>query len=102
MCGRFVSSSPPDVLAAYFGVDQVGETLDEVRYNVAPTTAVPVVVERGDHRHLEAFRWGLVPTWAKDLRIGNKMINARSETAASKPAFRDAWARRRCSWTSIR
>jgi putative SOS response-associated peptidase YedK len=96
MCGRFVSSSPPDVLAAYFGVDQVGETLQEARYNVAPTTEVPVVVERDDHRRLDTFRWGLVPTWANDLRIGNKMINARAETLATKNAFRSAFRKRRC------
>lgn len=96
MCGRLVSSSPPDVLAAYFGADQVEETLTEARYNVAPTTEVAVVVERDDHRCLDAFRWGLVPSWAKDRRIGNKMINARAETVATKNAYRAAFRKRRC------
>lgn len=98
MCGRFVSSSPPDEVARYFDVDQTAEQALEHRpnFNTAPTTDVFVVYEDGSTRRLDTFHWGLVPAWAKDLSVGNRMINARSETVASKPAFRRAFARRRC------
>ena len=96
MCGRFVSSSTPDQVAAYFGVNEVGETLLEPNYNVAPTSDVYVVLESGGVRRLEAFHWGLVPFWAKDIKIGNRMINARAETIAEKNAFRTAFRKRRC------
>ena len=97
MCGRFASTTPPDQLAAYFGAEAPADA-DHVDpdYNVAPTRAVPVVRVRDDDRHLDYLRWGLVPRWAKDLRIGSKMINARSETVATKNAYRSAFARRRC------
>ena len=70
----------------------------EIRYNVAPTQDVPAVVEgREDHkRHLEHFKWGLVPYWADDLKIATKLINARSETLFEKPSFREAAKKRRC------
>ncbi|MEM1179261.1 MAG: SOS response-associated peptidase, partial [Acidobacteriota bacterium] len=67
------------------------------RFNIAPTQSVPAVRQREDGaNHLTALRWGLVPFWADDLKIGHRMINARSETAASKPSFRSAYKRRRC------
>src|SRR5688572_6382697 len=78
VCGRFVTASPPDELARYF--DAATEALLEPNYNVAPSTDVFVVVSDGSLRRLDAFRWGLVPFWAKDLKVGNKMINARVET----------------------
>lgn len=96
MCGRFVSSSPPDEIARYFAVDQMAETLLEPNYNVAPTTGVYVVVQHDDHRVLDVFRWGLVPRWAKDPSVGNRMINARVETLATKNAYRYAFRHRRC------
>ncbi len=96
MCGRFVSSSPPDELAAYFGVDQVAETVLQPNYNVAPTQDVYAVVEDEDTRHLDAFFWGLVPSWAKDAKIGSRMINARAETLAEKNAYKSSFAKRRC------
>lgn len=98
MCGRFVSSSPPDQVARYFDVDQVSAQAEEHRpnFNTAPTTDVYVVYEDGATRRLDTFHWGLVPGWAKDLSVGNRMINARSETVASKPAFKRAFAKRRC------
>jgi putative SOS response-associated peptidase YedK len=98
MCGRFVSSTPPDQLADYFDVEAVPEQLLDrgPTYNTAPTTGVLVVHSDGSLRHLESFRWGLVPSWAKDVSVGNRMINARAETVASKPAYRKAFARRRC------
>ena len=95
MCGRFVSASPPEEIAEYFGATAIGDELGP-NYNVAPTSDVYVVYNNGDQRRLDPFHWGLVPSFAKDLRIGNKMINARAETVAEKPAFRDAFARRRC------
>ena len=98
MCGRFVSSSSPERIAAYFDADEVSEQAAAHRpnYNTAPSTDVLVVLEEGARRRLDTFHWGLVPAWAKDLSVGNRMINARSETAAAKPAFRRAFARRRC------
>ncbi len=98
MCGRFASTSTPDQIATYFGA-QAPELLDEeIRpdYNVAPTRDVPVVRVRGGSRRVDLLRWGLVPRWAKDLRIGSKMINARGETVATKNSFRSAFSRRRC------
>lgn len=98
MCGRFASTTPPDQIAAYFGAEAPSEPDEESApdYNVAPTREVPVIRVRDEERQLDFLRWGLVPRWAKDLRIGSKMINARSETVASKNAYRSAFARRRC------
>jgi putative SOS response-associated peptidase YedK len=95
MCGRFVSASPPDELAKYFGAEQPDGGL-EPNFNVAPTSEVYVVRADDGHRQLGSMRWGLVPFWAKDLKIGSKMINARAETVAEKPAFRKAYQTRRC------
>lgn len=97
MCGRFASTSPPEVLASYFGA-QAALDLEESApdYNVAPTRDVATIRVREDERHLDFVRWGLVPRWAKDLRIGSKMINARAETVASKNSFRSAFKKRRC------
>ncbi len=101
MCGRFVSASPPDELANYFGALQSDAEL-EPSFNVAPTNEVYVVRARPDEeggpgdRTISSLRWGLVPFWAKDLKIGSRMINARAETVAEKPAFRKAYERRRC------
>ena len=97
MCGRFVSSSTPDEIASYFGAARFSDLLLDESYNVAPTDDVYVVVDdRTGARRLEAFHWGLVPRWAKDPKIGNRMINARSESLADKPAYRNAFRRRRC------
>lgn len=98
MCGRFVSSSSPQKIASYFDVDAVDESLSDQspNFNTAPTTSVMVVYEDGSTRRLAPFRWGLVPSWAKDLSIGNRMINARAEGVVDKPSFRNAFARRRC------
>ena len=98
MCGRFTLSTDPEDLARAFGVVDLPQL--SPRYNVAPSqpvAAVRVVVEDGvGQRQVRLLRWGLVPSWAKDLRVGNRMINARSETAAGKPAFRRAFRSRRC------
>ena len=88
MCGRFVSTQQPDALASFFGAAFEGEALPP-SHNVAPTNDVYGVVEHADGvRRLEAFQWGLVPVWAKDTKIGSKMINARAETIAEKPSFK--------------
>ena len=109
MCGRYASSRRPEDLAEEFEIDDasVRETVVEplaADYNVAPTKEVYAVLTRppaGDRageadRQLRVLRWGLVPFWAKDPGIGNKMINARMETVHEKPAFKQAFAKRRC------
>jgi putative SOS response-associated peptidase YedK len=96
MCGRFVSASPPDEIAKYFGVEQVSESKLEPSYNVAPTNDIYTVLESGGVRRLAPMHWGLVPIWAKDPKIGNKMINARSETLAEKNAYKHAYSKKRC------
>ncbi|MBW3606588.1 MAG: SOS response-associated peptidase [Actinobacteria bacterium] len=96
MCGRFVAASDPDQLAAWFDVDDRRTDALPVSYNVAPTMPVYAVTEHADHRYLVSFRWGLVPTWSDDPKSGARMINARSETVADKPAYRTALRRRRC------
>lgn len=96
MCGRFVAMTDPDGLARFLVVDdRIAEDLPPSA-NVAPTHEVYAAIVRGDRRTLVTLRWGLVPAWADDPRTGVQHINARAETAADKPAFRDAFARRRC------
>ncbi len=95
MCGRFTLRTPTPVLMKEFRVTAAPEM--RPRFNIAPTQDVAVVRQDADqHRQLLTMRWGLVPSWAKDLSIGNRMINAHSETAATKPSFRAAMKRRRC------
>jgi putative SOS response-associated peptidase YedK len=97
MCGRYTLTDPGDVVADLFGLDSLPELAP--RYNIAPTQDAPVVrarEEAADGRRLDLLRWGLVPFWAKDPSIGNRLINARSETAADKPSFRDGFKKRRC------
>jgi len=95
MCGRYVAATPPDQIASYFGAESP-EALLEPSYNVAPTNDVYAVLSDGSTRHVDAFHWGLVPMWAKDPKIGSKMINARAETLAGKSAYKSAFKRRRC------
>ena len=105
MCGRYASSRKPEDLVEEFEV--VDSRLDrpiEADYNVAPTKEVYAVMERkpsrdsddDPRRQLRSLRWGLVPSWAKDPSIGSRMINARMETVAEKPAYKRAFASRRC------
>lgn len=96
MCGRFVAGRDPVNLAAACGIDEVPERVLPPNYNVAPTQDVYVVRDRDGTRILDVARWGLVPSWAKDVAIGNRMINARAETVAEKPAYRSSFATRRC------
>jgi putative SOS response-associated peptidase YedK len=96
MCGRYRLSRRAEVLATYYaeyeGVDW------DARYNIAPTQTVPVIRQdpRQTVRRASLMRWGLIPSWAKDPTIGTRMINARAETAAEKPAFKEPLERRRC------
>jgi putative SOS response-associated peptidase YedK len=96
MCGRFTLTDPDQALAVQF--DLPGVPSLEPRYNIAPTQPVAAVrlPPEGVGRELVLLHWGLIPFWAKDSRIGSRMINARSETVADKPAFRAAFRRRRC------
>jgi len=96
VCGRFVSTSPPDELAAYFGATPAPEAVVPPSWNVAPTEDVWAVVEHDGERHLDAFHWGLVPSWAKDAKVGSRMINARAETLAERSAFKKPFQTRRC------
>lgn len=96
MCGRFSITDPDEALRALFGYN--GPPMDfPPRYNVAPTQEVPVVrLNHEGKRTIAKMRWGLVPFWAKDLKIGARMINARADTVATLPAFREAFKARRC------
>lgn len=96
MCGRYTLKSRAEIIAETFGV-HVPPTLPE-RFNIAPSQLVLAVREKpGSHqRELVALKWGLVPFWADDPEIGNRMSNARSESAATKPAFRSSFRARRC------
>jgi putative SOS response-associated peptidase YedK len=96
VCGRFVSSSTPERIAAYFGAESSVESLGE-NYNVAPTNDIYGVVADADGRlELQVFHWGLIPVWAKERKIGQRMINARAETLAEKPAFKGVFKKHRC------
>ena len=94
MCGRYSFSTDAEKLKKQFGGIEVGETL-EINFNVAPTQQAYVITDDTPGA-LQSFRWGLVPFWAKDLKIGAKMINARDETVLGKPAFRNAAKKRHC------
>ncbi|MVA76077.1 SOS response-associated peptidase [Auraticoccus sp. F435] len=102
MCGRYAATANPDELVEEYEVDEVTGAWGGPSWNVAPTDPVPAVLERVDkesgdvRRRLSPLRWGLVPSWSKDVSGGARMINARVETVAEKPAFRRAFATRRC------
>ena len=94
MCGRFALRRLPQQLLLDLKIDDV--PLLEPRYNVAPTQNVAVVRESDGRRTLDMLRWGLIPAWADDPKVGARMINARSETVDTKSAFKMAFTRRRC------
>ncbi len=96
MCGRFTLTDPDADLAVQFNLPQIPSL--QPRYNIAPTQSVAAVrvATEAAVREMVLLRWGLIPFWAKDPQIGARLINARSETVAEKPAFRHAFRRRRC------
>ena len=96
MCGRFTLTDPDADLAVQFSLPQIPDM--QPRYNIAPTQSVAAVrlSPPGPDREMVLLHWGLIPFWAKDLSMGGRLINARSETVAEKPAFRSAFRRRRC------
>lgn len=97
MCGRLVIDLAPEMISEIYGIVRKIERDISPRYNVAPSQEIPIVREDGEGvRELAIVRWGLIPSWAKDISIGNSLINARSETIAEKPSFRSAFKRRRC------
>ena len=98
MCGRFARRSTREVLADWFGVDLEDLPAFSASYNIAPQSVQPVVRPSQDSgaREFALLRWGLVPFWAKDAKIGYSTINARAEEVANKPAFREALRKRRC------
>jgi putative SOS response-associated peptidase YedK len=96
VCGRFGLFVTPEVLEEYFALAEPAGMALSARYNLTPGQAVAAVREHDGRRRLDALTWGLVPFWAKDAAIGRRLINARLEGIDEKPAFREAWARRRC------
>jgi putative SOS response-associated peptidase YedK len=97
VCGRFVQANSPTLLAEHFDVDELALAEEpEPSWNVAPRAEVLTIVEKDDHRRMGRMRWGLVPSWASDPGVGDRMINARAESVMEKPAFRAAFERRRC------
>ena len=98
MCGRYRLSRHKQVLVERFGVEDEEDFTWQPRYNIAPTDHVPAIRQDAHEprRRISLMRWGLIPSWAKDISIGARLINARADTAAEKPAFREALLRRRC------
>lgn len=94
MCGRYTITVNPETVQQELGLASMPADF-QPRYNVAPTQPVAVVAD-AEGRRAEMMRWGLIPSWAKDIEIGSKMINARSETITEKPSFRNAFMKRRC------
>jgi len=94
MCGRFAITTPPDAVRAYFGYKELPNF--PPRYNIAPTQPIPVIRMNTQAREFALVRWGLVPSWMKEISPSNPMINARAETLLEKSSFKRAAARRRC------
>jgi putative SOS response-associated peptidase YedK len=96
MCGRFSQTASPDIIAEQFEVTDL--PLFPPRYNIAPSQQIAAIRIDPDTttRKLIMLRWGLIPSWSKDPKIGNKCINAKAETVAEKPVFRSAFKKRRC------
>jgi len=95
MCGRFVQNFTLETLEKIFNVSSTSPDTSS-NFNVAPTQEILTILKNDDEYKLERLHWGLVPFWAKDVSIGSRMINARAETVASKPSFRNAFKKRRC------
>lgn len=96
MCGRFTNRAKPEQIRSEFKVGNKNPDLYKERYNIAPAQLIDVVFQPETERILSELKWGLVPSWAKDADIGNRMINARAETLTEKPSFREAFKKRRC------
>jgi putative SOS response-associated peptidase YedK len=96
MCGRFTNKAKPEQVKTEFKVEISNPNLLQPRFNIAPSQMIDVVFEPETKRILAQLKWGLVPHWAKDSEIGNRMINARAETITEKPSFREAFKSRRC------
>ncbi len=98
MCGRYVSVSSPTILAERFDVEEIRVEVTEPSYNVTPRADVPAVAQgrANGPRVLDLLRWGLVPSWAESLAIGDRQINARAERIRTANAYKRAFARRRC------
>lgn len=95
MCGRYTFTTEPDKITERFDLSEILFEL-QPRFNIAPGQPIPAIIEDQGKRRIGQIRWGLVPSWAKDEKIGYKMINARAETLTEKPAFRNLFARKRC------
>jgi putative SOS response-associated peptidase YedK len=95
MCGRFTIVTDPEKLMSRFQLQEIPFDL-KPRYNIAPGQPIPAILADGGRRRIGQLRWGLVPSWAQDEKIGYKMINARAKTLQEKPAFRRLFERKRC------
>ncbi|WP_035297071.1 SOS response-associated peptidase [Brevibacillus thermoruber] len=95
MCGRFTLVTDPEKLMSRFHLQEISFDL-KPRYNIAPGQQIPAILAGGGRRRIGQLRWGLVPSWAQDDKIGYKMINARAETLREKPAFPRLFERKRC------
>jgi putative SOS response-associated peptidase YedK len=95
VCGRYTLKTPVDTLVKQFGIDEYPSSITP-SYNIAPTQEVAAVIAEDEKRKLQMLKWGLIPSWADDPSIGNRMINARAETVSEKPSFRKAFRQRRC------
>ncbi|MFS0574776.1 SOS response-associated peptidase [Sporosarcina sp. 179-K 3D1 HS] len=97
MCGRFTLFAPYYEIIKRFDIESAFEESDYIpSYNIAPSNQVAAIINDGQKNRLGYLKWGLVPPWAKDEKIGYKMINARAETVAEKPSYRNAFKKRRC------
>ena len=96
MCGRFTNKAKPEQVEKEFKLGRINPNLFQPRFNIAPAQMIDVVFEPETERIISQLKWGLVPFWAKDESIGNKLINARAETVSEKPSFREAFKSRRC------
>jgi putative SOS response-associated peptidase YedK len=96
MCGRYTITVSEDELIARYMAEEPTNRYHTPRFNVAPTQQVPVILNDEGIIKIDAFKWGLIPFWAKDTKVGFKMINARADTVAEKPSFRNAFKQRRC------
>ncbi len=95
MCGRFSLTKPIKTIQEHFKIEKISLEFKS-RFNIAPTQNIPIVVSTQENRQLTLMRWGLIPSWAKEEKIGNRMINARAETVEEKPSFKSSFKSKRC------